>query len=409
MKQEIKIPNVAESITEVDVSEWMVSDGDVVNKDDIIVVLDSDKASLELPSDYAGKLEIVVAEGETVEPGTLIAYVDTSVSADAGSTASSKENDSSTTSSQSAPTGNSGITSPAAGKLIQEKGVDASSVSGTGKDGRITKQDVLAHQPAASSSPKIDTTPTVDPSSLEVPRPASSHSGERETRKKMPSIRRKIASRLVMAQHTAAILTTFNEIDMSASMNLRTKYKEAFEKKHGVRLGFMSLFTKAVTEAMKDFPDVNSYIDGMDLVKRNYYDISIAVGGPKGLVVPVVRDADLLSLADIEKTIKVFAKKAQANALSIDDMTGGGFTISNGGVFGSLLSTPILNPPQTGILGLHKIEERPVVINGEITIRPMMYVAMSYDHRVIDGKQSVGFLVKIKEIMEDPTRILLEM
>lgn len=401
MKQEIKIPTVAESITEVDISEWLKADGEVVELDELIVVIDSDKASLEMAAEHSGKLEIVVPEGETVEPGALIGYIDTSVSAEAGS--SSKSESSGGGDSQSSET----ISSPAAAKLAKEKGIDPSQVNATGKDGRVTKQDVLAHGSASkqesSKAPEKASAPSV-----ELPKAKTQASGDRETRNKMSSLRRKVASRLVMAQHTAAILTTFNEIDMSHVMELRSRYKESFEKKHDIRLGFMSFFTKAVVEALKEFPDVNSYIDGNDLVQRNYYDVSVAVSGKKGLVVPVVRDCDQLSLAEIEKSIKYYALKARDNTLSVDDMMGGGFTISNGGVFGSLLSTPILNPPQTGILGLHKIEERAVVVDGEIVIRPMMYVALSYDHRVIDGKQSVGFLVKIKEIMEDPARLLLE-
>lgn len=400
MKEEIRIPTVAESITEVDISEWQKSDGDIVERDEIIVVIDSDKASLEMAAEHSGKLEVVVPEGETVEPGALIGYIDTSVSAEVSSNEQSQAPEAKSSASST-------IASPAAAKLAKEKGVDTDSLSGTGKDGRVTKQDVLA----AGSAPKSASAPQkqekASTPSMELPKANTVSSGERETRKKMSSLRRKVASRLVMAQHTAAILTTFNEIDMAPVMELRNKYKEAFEKKHDVRLGFMSFFTKAVVEALKEFPDVNSYIDGNDLVERNYYDISVAVSGKKGLVVPVVRDCDQLSLADIEKSIKYYALKARDNTLAVEDMMGGGFTISNGGVFGSLLSTPILNPPQTGILGLHKIEERPMVVNGEIVIRPMMYVALSYDHRVIDGKQSVGFLVKIKEIMEDPSRILL--
>lgn len=399
MKQEIRIPTVAESITEVDISEWQKADGDVVELDEIIVVIDSDKASLEMAAEHGGKLEIVVPEGETVEPGALIGYIDTSVSAEAGSA----QEASAPAASASASTSN--VSSPAAGKLAQEKGINTSDIAGTGKDGRVTKQDVIAQGSAPASKA---TAPEKAAPALELPKVASLNTGERETRKKMTSLRRKVASRLVMAQHTAAILTTFNEIDMSHVMALRSRYKDSFEKRHDIRLGFMSFFTKAVVEALKEYPDVNSYIDGTDLIQRNYYDVSVAVSGKKGLVVPVLRDCDQLSLAGIEKSIKYYALKARDNTLSVDDMMGGGFTISNGGVFGSLLSTPILNPPQTGILGLHKIEERAVVVDGEIVIRPMMYVALSYDHRVIDGKQSVGFLVKIKEIMEDPARILLE-
>ena len=406
MKQEIRIPTVAESITEVDISEWRYANGDVVAKDEILLVIDSDKASLEMAAEHAGKLEILVAEGETVEPGALIGYIDTSVSVD-----EALVKEALTAEPAAVAGGNSGKASPAAAKLAKESGLDTSSIAGTGRDGMLTKQDVVAAKAASPApAPVATSSPTakVESTSVLAPRPKAAQSGERETRKKMSSIRRKIASRLVMAQHTAAILTTFNEIDMSAVMELRNKHKDAFEKKHGIRLGFMSFFTKAVVEALKAYPDVNSYIDGQDLIQRNYYDISVAVSGQKGLVVPVLRDADQMSLAEIEQAIKYYAGKARDNTLSVEEMMGGSFTISNGGVFGSLLSTPILNPPQVGILGLHKIEERAVVEKGQVVVRPMMYVALSYDHRIIDGQQSVGFLVKIKEIMEDPARILLE-
>lgn len=399
MKQEVKIPSIAESITEVDIAEWSVANGAIVNIDDVLCVIDSDKASLEFPSEFAGQIEILIPEGETVEIGTTIAIIDTSV------TASANNSDAGSTSNVSSEAASSTVMSPAATKMVAESGIDPASIAASGKDGRVTKQDVLAHSSAPSSAPASKPKASTE---VEIPVVQKHFTGERETRNKMNSMRRKIASRLVMAQHTAAILTTFNEIDMSHVMKLRSQYKDIFEKKHGTRLGFMSFFTKAVVEALKEYPDVNSYIDDNDLVQRNYYDISVAVAGKKGLVVPVIRDADLLSLADIEKTIKGYAIKAKENKLTIEEMTGGGFTISNGGVFGSLLSTPILNPPQTGILGLHKIQERPVVVDGEIVIRPMMYIALSYDHRIIDGKQSVGFLVKIKEIMEDPARILLD-
>ena len=404
MKQEIRIPTVAESITEVDISEWRVENGGMITVDDILVVIDSDKASLEMPAEHSGKVEIVVEEGETVEPGALIGYIDTSVEVEAGS--SSEEEAAPAQESAGSASGNNGKASPAAAKLAAETGKDLSSVSGSGKHGMVTKQDVLADKGSSSAAKPAAAAPVK--AEMEKPVAKKVQEGERETRKKMPSIRRKIASRLVMAQHTAAILTTFNEIDMTNVMALRSQYKDAFEKKHDIRLGFMSFFTKAVTEALKAYPDVNSYIDGQDLVHRNYYDISVAVSGKKGLVVPVIRDADQMSLAEIEKSIKYYALKARDNTLAVEDMQGGSFTISNGGVFGSLLSTPILNPPQVGILGLHKIEERPMAINGEVKIRPMMYVALSYDHRIIDGAQSVGFLVKIKEIMEDPARLLFE-
>ncbi len=405
-KVDIKIPSPGESITEVDISEWRVSSGDFVNQDDVILVIDSDKASLEVAAEASGSIEISVQEGETVEVGAVVGSIDTAATAGASAPKQEKDAAASATATSSAPAGavdTSGAFSPAAAKLAAEKNLSAEQLQGTAPGGRITKEDVLR-------GPQTQATPSPAPETKapELPQVQKTQTGERETRKKMSSLRKKVASRLVMAQHTAAILTTFNEIDLSRVMKLRSEYKETFEKKHDIRLGFMSFFTKAVVQALKDYPDVNSYIDGEDLIERNYYDISVAVAGKKGLLVPVIRDADLLSIAEIEKTIKYYAIKAKEGTLSVDEMTGGGFTISNGGVFGSLLSTPILNPPQTGILGLHKIEERPIAIKGEVVVRPMMYVALSYDHRIIDGKQSVGFLVRIKEIMEEPSRLLLE-
>lgn len=403
-KHEIKIPAVAESITEVDIGEWRVSSGDYVNVDDVLLVMDSDKASMDLTAEVAGVVEVTVAEGETVEVNSIVGTIDTEASAPAGKV--KQENTSVEASIPETPPTNRNHTtsaSPAAKKLAAEKGIETSEISGSGKSGMVTKQDVLAHKGPVTPKPTQEVS-----LSMELPKANANFDGPREERKKMSSLRRKIASRLVMAQHTAAILTTFNEIDMTNVMTLRKQYKDAFEKKHDIRLGFMGFFTKAVVEALKAYPSVNSYIDGTDLVQRNFYDISIAVSGKKGLVVPVLRDTDMLSIAEIEKAVKYYALKARDGSLSVEEMTGGGFTISNGGVFGSLLSTPILNPPQTGILGLHKIEERPIAVNGQVEIRPMMYVALSYDHRVIDGQQSVGFLVRVKEIMEEPSRILLE-
>jgi 2-oxoglutarate dehydrogenase E2 component (dihydrolipoamide succinyltransferase) len=409
MKKDIKIPSVGESITEVDISEWRVKSGDYVNRDDILLVLDSDKASLELAAEESGVVEIKTGAGETVPVGAVVGVIDTAAAKSASSAKAEKPvaaQVSHAVGATSAAVAEPERFSPAARKIAEEKGLSARDVDATGRGGRITKEDVLR---GPSSAPVVTNgakAPAAMP--MELPKAKIQIGGERETRTKMPSIRRKIASRLVMAQHTAAILTTFNEIDMSAVMKVREQYKEGFEKKHGIKLGFMSFFTKAAVEAMKSYPLVNSYIDGDSIVTRHYYDISVAVSSPKGLVVPVVRDADHLSLADIEKSIKYYGQKAKDGTLSIEEMEGGGFTISNGGVFGSLLSTPILNPPQTGILGLHKIEDRAVVVNGQIVVRPMMYVALSYDHRIIDGAQSVAFLVKIKEMMEDPTRLLLE-
>ncbi len=438
---DIKIPTVGESITEATISEWLKKDGDFVEQNEVLLSLETDKASVEVVAEKAGRLKILTQANETVAIGAIVGQLDTSATSNVSAKTSSatitndpasKDLDvkSSTATQSSTSTQSSGSTmperrstmsehlSPATRRVVDERGLDAASITGTGPGGRITKQDAVAYDPkSASTTLKVDTSTksisTSNPRTLELPQKSyTSVESRREQRgsrrEKMTTIRKRIAERLVQAQHEAAILTTFNEVDMSAVMKIRSQYKDLFEKKYGVRLGFMGFFVKAVVNALKDFPAVNAYIDGDELIFNDFVNMGIAVGGPKGLVVPVIKDADLLTISELEGEIKRYAEKATTNKLSIDDLTGGTFTISNGGVYGSLMSTPILNPPQSGILGMHKIEDRPVAIDGKVEIRPMMYLALSYDHRVIDGKQSVGFLVKVKEALEDPSRMILE-
>ncbi len=401
---DIIIPSVGESVTEAVIEEWLKQSGDYVEKDEVVVTLETDKASVELIAEASGVLTTKAADGDTVTVGAVIGQIDSAAAKPAGSapaptaeaTAPQTPAAPSTSSSSAA-----GVPGPAAKKILDDRGIAAASVAGTGPRGNITKGDALnasAPAPQAAAPAKADLPP-----SFETPTFASRES----RREKMTTLRRKIAERLVEAQQTAAILTTFNEVDMTEVMALRNEYKDAFEKKYGTRLGFMGFFVKAVCEALKDFPAVNGRVDGKDVVFNDFVHMGIAVGGPKGLVVPVIKDADLMGIHEIEGTIRNFAVKAKNNKLSIDDLTGGTFTISNGGVYGSLMSTPILNPPQSGILGMHKIQERPMVVNGKIEIRPMMYLALSYDHRMIDGKESVSFLVKVKERLEDPRRLIL--
>lgn len=422
---EIKIPTVGESITEATISEWLKKDGDFVEQNEVLLSLETDKASVEVVAEKAGKLKIITPANQTVAIGAVVGELDTSASA-AAATQSAKaspqkdpsntENSkaSNTVASSSTPERKSTMSehlSPATRRVVEERGLDAGSIQGTGPGGRITKQDAMNAKTTDSSSVQksaASVSSTTKESSRTVEMPQRNFVTREPRREKMTTLRKKIAERLVHAQQTAAILTTFNEVDMSAVMKLRSQYKDLFEKKYGVRLGFMGFFVKAVVSALKDFPAVNAFIEGDELIFNDFVNMGIAVGGPKGLVVPVVKDADLLSIAEIEAEIKKYAEKANSNKLSIDDLSGGTFTISNGGVYGSLMSTPILNPPQSGILGMHKIEDRPIVIDGKIEIRPMMYLALSYDHRVIDGKQSVGFLVKVKEALEDPSRMILE-
>ncbi len=388
---DIKVPNVGESVAEVTVAVWMKAVGDAVKKDEPIVELETDKAAQELVAPEDGVLaEILVGEGENAEVGVLIARLKPG-KVEAGATPVAKPETEAPK--PPAPTSTK-EPMPSAKRVIAEKGLDASAITGTGKDGRITKGDALKAETPAKPAP----TPS-----------APRQTGPREERVRMSRLRQTIARRLKDAQNTAAMLTTYNEADMSEIMALRKKYKQVFIDKHGVKLGFMSFFIKACCTALKDVPTVNAEIDGTDIIYKNYYDISVAVGTDKGLVVPVLRNADQLSLADIEKGIGALAKKARDGDLSMDDMSGGTFTISNGGVYGSLMSSPILNPPQSGILGMHKIEKRAVVINDEIVIRPMMYLALSYDHRIVDGKGAVTFLVRVKECLEDPKRMLLDL
>ncbi len=396
---EVKVPSPGESITEVEIATWLKETGDYVQLDEDICEVDSDKATLGLPAEQAGSLEILVEEGEVVKVGDVIAKIDTSAEAPTVVEESAEEQASDpapVVAKAAAPVAAStsyaaGHPSVAAAKLIRENGIDSSKVKASGKDGRITKSDVTDYIAAG-----FDANPLVQ-----------GWGGTRESeKKKMSSLRRKIAQRLVSVKQETAMLTTFNEVDMKPIMDIRKKYKQKFIETHGIGVGFMSFFTKAVTEALNSFPLVNSMIDENEIISFDYADIAIAVSSPKGLMVPVLRNAEQLSLAEIESGIKGLAIKARDGKLTLDEMTGGTFTITNGGVFGSMLSTPIINPPQSAILGMHNIVQRPVAINGKVEIRPIMYVALSYDHRIIDGKDSVGFLVKVKELLEDPIKLM---
>ena len=395
----IDVPNVGESVSEVTIASWMKQPGDAVAKDEAIVELETDKAAQELVAPEAGVMgEQLVAEGDVAKVGQTIATLLAGASGGASAAPAVAAPPPA-----AASLGDVKIM-PAADKIIRENGLDASLIKGTGKDGRITKADALA---AKANPPKAAPAPSAKPAPVAPSAPRDT--GPREDRVRMTRIRQTIARRLKDAQNTAAMLTTYNEADMSAIMDMRKQYKELFIKRHGVKLGFMSFFVKACVQALKDVPSVNAEIDGTDIIYKNYYDISIAVGTDKGLVVPVLRDSDTLSLGGIEKGIGALGAKARDGKLSMDDMMGGTFTISNGGVYGSLMSSPILNPPQSGILGMHKIEKRAVVVNDEIVIRPMMYLALSYDHRIVDGKEAVTFLVRVKECLEDPERMLLDL
>ncbi|TXI84804.1 MAG: 2-oxoglutarate dehydrogenase complex dihydrolipoyllysine-residue succinyltransferase [Crocinitomicaceae bacterium] len=403
---EMKVPSPGESISEVEIAQWLVSDGDYVEKEQAIAEVDSDKATLELPAEESGIITLKAGEGDVVKVGQVVCLIDTSAERPAGSApkvAEVKEEVKAAPVAAAAPaaaapspdpvkkdTYAAGTPSVAAAKIMAENNISATKLNGTGKDGRITKQDVVAAMAGGFS--------TAD---------AQGWGGTREqSREKMSMLRRKVAERLVSVKNETAMLTTFNEVDMKPIMDLRAKYKDAFAKHHEVNLGFMSFFTKAVTEALNIFPAVNGQIDGNEMIFHNYADIGIAVSSPKGLMVPVVRNAEQMSLAEIEREIKRLAIKARDGKITPDDMANGTFTITNGGVFGSMLSTPIINPPQSAILGMHNIVERSVAINGQVEIRPIMYVALSYDHRIIDGKESVGFLVKVKEMLENPERML---
>lgn len=409
---EMKVPSPGESITEVEIAEWLVQDGDYVEKDQAIAEVDSDKATLELPAEASGTITLKAEEGDAVAVGEVVCLIDTSATKPEGKDDApatykggdeggndknvaqdlKKEQEQTPNTGEKAPnpankTYASGTASPAAKKILAEKAIDATTIKGTGKDGRITKDDAVNAVPSMG-------TPT---------------GGNRGTsRSRMSMLRRKVAERLVEAKNTTAMLTTFNEVNMTPIFELRKQYKEDFKSKHGVSLGFMSFFTKAVVKALKEYPAVNSMIDGNEMISYDFIDVSIAVSGPKGLMVPVIRNAENLSFRGVESEVKRLALRARDGQITVDEMTGGTFTISNGGVFGSMLSTPIINPPQSGILGMHNIIERPIAVNGKVEIHPMMYVALSYDHRIIDGKESVGFLVAIKEALESPEELLMD-
>ena len=398
----MKIPAVGESITEVTLSKWIKNNGDYVQMDEIIAELESDKATFELTAEKAGVLITKASEGDTIAIGSVVCAIDDKaaapVSAAKSTPAVEKAVITSTPVSETKKSNNeatyaSGHPSPAAAKILSEKGIDAQAVKGSGIDGRITKEDAQA---ANTAAPKSSVTNTVTPVGTRAMRA-----------EKMSSLRKTVAKRLVAVKNETAMLTTFNEVDMQAIMDIRAKYKDKFKEKYGVGLGFMSFFTKAVCEALQAFPAVNAQINGEEIIYHNYADISIAVSAPKGLVVPIIKNAESLTLAGIEKAVAELATKARENKLTLEEMTGGTFTITNGGVFGSMMSTPIINAPQSAILGMHNIVERPVAINGQVVIRPMMYVALSYDHRIIDGRESVGFLVRVKQLLEDPERMLL--
>jgi 2-oxoglutarate dehydrogenase E2 component (dihydrolipoamide succinyltransferase) len=399
--KEMIVPTVGESITEVTLANWIKKDGDFVTLDEIIAEVDSDKATFELPAEATGILRQVAKEGDVLEIGGLICKIEVTDSAPAKEDSAPAP----AAAGASAPaSGNyaSGHASPAASKILSEKGISAESVAGSGKDGRITKEDALgAQKPAPAAKPAA---PAAKSEEKAAPAPAA---GSRNTRReKMSSLRKTVSRRLVAVKNETAMLTTFNEVNMKPIMDLRAKFKDQFKEKHGVGLGFMSFFTKAVCVALKEWPAVNAQIDGNEIVYNDFCDISVAVSAPKGLVVPVIRNAESLSFDQIEKEIVRLAGKARDNKLSIEEMTGGTFTLTNGGIFGSMMSTPIINAPQSAILGMHNIVERPMAVNGEVKILPMMYLALSYDHRIIDGRESVSFLVRVKQLLEDPTRLM---
>ena len=393
---EMKVPSPGESISEVEIAEWLVKDGDYVKKDQTIAEVDSDKATLDLPAEESGVITLKANEGDAVEVGAVVCLIDTSAKAPVSDKTNPVEKVlEKIIQKQSEPIETkieessfaSGTPSPAAAKILSEKNISASNVNGSGRGGRITKEDAL------KALPKVDLNAIVKDRKIES--------------KKLSMLRRKVAQRLVAVKNQTAMLTTFNEVNMTPIFELRKKYKEEFKEKHGVGLGFMSFFTKATVQALQEFPDVNSMIDGDQQIKYDFFDISIAVSGPKGLMVPVVRDAQKLTFSGIEKEIKRLAIRARDGEITVDEMTGGTFTITNGGVFGSMLSTPIINPPQSAILGMHNIIDRPIAVNGKVEIHPIMYLALSYDHRIVDGKESVGFLVNIKEALENPVEKLM--
>ncbi|MEW9855875.1 2-oxoglutarate dehydrogenase complex dihydrolipoyllysine-residue succinyltransferase [Novosphingobium sp. M1R2S20] len=413
MSSEVKVPTLGESVSEATIGQWLKQPGEAVAADEPIASLETDKVAIDVMAPQAGVMgEHIAKEGETVTVGALIATIEDG----AGAAPAAKKADPSATAGQQAPASGSSapapsaseepaagasVLSPAVRRAVLEYGIDPSKVKGTGKDGRITKDDVLAAAQAKTAQ--------AEPAgSAQAPAPAAA-AERREERVRMTRLRQTVAKRLKSAQDTAALLTTFNDVDMTAVIAARNSYKDAFEKKHGIRLGFMSFFAKASVLALKDIPAANAYIEGDEIVYHDYVDISVAVSAPQGLVVPVVKDCDKLSFAGIEKSIAEFGKKAKDGTLTMEDMKGGTFTISNGGVFGSLMSTPIINPPQSAVLGLHRIEDRPVVRDGQVVVRPMMYIALSYDHRLIDGREAVTALKIIKEAIEDPTRLLIDL
>jgi 2-oxoglutarate dehydrogenase E2 component (dihydrolipoamide succinyltransferase) len=411
---EIRVPTLGESVTEATIGKWFKKPGEAVAVDEPLVELETDKVTIEVPAPAAGVLaDIAVKDGETVAVGALLGQIKEGAGAPAAAkpaaaaapAAKAAEPPKPAPTPAAAPSGDKPV-APSVRRIASETGVDPAGVAGTGKDGRVTKGDMLAEIERAASRP----TPVAQPAAaIQVRAPSPADDAAREERVKMTRLRQTIARRLKDAQNTAAMLTTFNEVDMTAVMHMRNQYKDQFEKRHGAKLGFMSFFVKACVQALKDVPSVNAEIDGTDLIYKNYYHMGIAVGTEKGLVVPVVRDCDQKSLGQIEKDINDFGRRARDGALKIEEMQGGSFTITNGGVYGSLMSTPILNAPQSGILGMHKIQERPMVVGGKIEVRPMMYLALSYDHRVIDGKEAVTFLVRVKESLEDPARLVLDL
>ncbi|MFO7823604.1 MAG: 2-oxoglutarate dehydrogenase complex dihydrolipoyllysine-residue succinyltransferase [Cyclobacterium sp.] len=407
--KEMHVPTVGESITEVTLASWLKEDGDFVELDDIIAEVDSDKATFELPAEASGILRQVAAEGETLEIGGLICKIEVTDGPPAEETSATSESKSTEESKQESSGKESyatGHASPAAAKILSEKGIDPQSVNGTGKDGRITKEDAEKAEKPSTSSPSKTEAPSKE--KTEGTKPAAEARGDRPSRReKMSSLRKTISRRLVSVKNETAMLTTFNEVNMKPIMDLRKQYKDKFKERYEVNLGFMSFFTKAACIALEEWPAVNAQIDGNEIVYHDFCDISIAVSSPKGLVVPVIRNAEQLSFAEIEKEVVRLAVKARDGKLTIDEMTGGTFTLTNGGIFGSMMSTPIINAPQAAILGMHNIVERPMAVNGEVKILPMMYLALSYDHRIIDGRESVSFLVRMKQLLEDPARLLL--
>ena len=410
MAKEIRVPQLGESVTEATIGKWFKAQGDAVKVDEPLVELETDKVTVEVPAPAGGVLASIAAQpGQTVNVGALLGAIEEGATGAAAPRPAAKAEEPKKAA-EPAPAAavEAKPLSPAVRKIVEENKIDPASLAGTGKDGRLTKGDVLA-EAAKPAAPAVIQLPPAVPAPAAPRAPSPQADAEREERVRMSRLRQTIARRLKDAQNSAAMLTTFNEVDMSHVMALRNQYKEVFEKKHGVKLGFMSFFVKAVIQALKEIPAVNAEIDGDDLVYKNFYHIGVAVGTDKGLVVPVVRDADRMSFATVEKTINDFGKRARDGQLQIAEMQGGTFTISNGGVYGSLMSTPILNAPQSGILGMHKIQERPVALGGQVVVRPMMYLALSYDHRIVDGREAVTFLVRVKEGLEDPQRALLDL